>query len=67
MENPFLFLFRARKKPQDTVNAATTFSFGYAGSGKSVKVNQERKRRNAEYSLNALGHAYTDALLSLLN
>ena len=52
MENPFLFLFRARNKPQDTVNAATTFSFGYAGSGKSIKVNQERKRRNAEYSLN---------------
>ena len=51
MENPFLFLFRARNKPQDTVNAATTFSFGYAGSGKSVKVNQERKRRNAESSL----------------
>jgi len=56
MENPFLFLFRARNKPQDTVNAATTFSFGYAGSGKSVKVNQERKRRNAEYSLNGVLH-----------
>ena len=38
MKNPFLFLFRARDKPQDAVSAATTFSFGMAGSGKSVNA-----------------------------
>ena len=38
MKNPFLFLFRARDKPKDAVSAATTFSFGMAGSGKSVNA-----------------------------
>ena len=38
MKNPFLVLFRARDKPQDAVSAATTFSFGMAGSGKSVNA-----------------------------
>ena len=38
MKNPFLFLFRARDKPRDAVSAAPTFSFGYAGSGKSVNA-----------------------------
>ncbi len=42
MKNPFLFLFRARDKPgkrplpEDSVSAATTFSFGMAGSGTPV-------------------------------
>ena len=38
MKNPFSALFRARDKPQDAVSAATTFSFGTAGSGKSVNA-----------------------------
>ena len=38
MKNPFTALFRARDKPQDAVSAATTFSFGMAGSGKSVNA-----------------------------
>ncbi len=44
MKNPFLFLFRARDKPgsqsspKDAVSGATTFSFGMAGSGKSVNA-----------------------------
>ena len=38
MKNPFLFFFRARDKPKDAVSAATTFSFGMAGSGKSVNA-----------------------------
>ena len=38
MKNPFLSLFRARDKPKDAVSAATTFSFGMAGSGKSVNA-----------------------------
>ncbi len=44
MKNPFLFLFRARDKPsnrpstKDAVSAATTFSFGIAGSGKAVNA-----------------------------
>ena len=38
MKNPFLFFFRARDKPNDAVSAATTFSFGMAGSGKSVNA-----------------------------
>jgi len=38
MRNPFHSLFRARDKPKDAVSAATTFSFGYAGSGKSVNA-----------------------------
>ncbi len=43
MKNPFTALFRARDKPgrrspQDAVSAATVFSFGMAGSGKSVNA-----------------------------
>ncbi len=38
MKNPFTALFRARDKPRDSVSAAPTFSFGYAGSGKSVNA-----------------------------
>ncbi len=38
MKNPFTALFRARDKPKDAVSAATTFSFGIAGSGKSVNA-----------------------------
>ena len=38
MKNPFTALFRARDKPKDAVSAATTFSFGTAGSGKSVNA-----------------------------
>ena len=38
MKIPFLSLFRARDKPKDAVSAATTFSFGMAGSGKSVNA-----------------------------
>ncbi len=38
MKNPFLFFFRARDKPKDAVSAATTFSFGMTGSGKSVNA-----------------------------
>lgn len=38
MKIPFLFLFRARDKPQDAMSAATTFSFGKACSGKSVNA-----------------------------
>ena len=38
MKNPFLFFFRARDKPKGAVSAATTFSFGMAGSGKSVNA-----------------------------
>ena len=36
MKNPFTALFRARDKPKDSVSAATTFTFGIAGSGKNV-------------------------------
>ena len=36
MKNPFLTLFRARDKPQDSVSAAPVFYFGYSGSGKAV-------------------------------
>ena len=38
MKNPFLYLFRARDKPKDSVSAATTFPFGMAGSGKNVNA-----------------------------
>ena len=44
MKNPFTALFRARDKPsrrtspKDAVSGATTFSFGMAGSGKSVNA-----------------------------
>ena len=44
MKNPFSGLFRARDKPgrrtspKDAVSGATTFSFGMAGSGKSVNA-----------------------------
>ncbi len=38
MKNPFTALFRARDKPKDSVSAATTFSFGLSGSGKSVNA-----------------------------
>ena len=38
MKNPFSIFFRARDKPRDAVSAATTFSFGIAGSGKSVNA-----------------------------
>lgn len=38
MKNPFTAMFRARDKPKDAASAATTFSFGYAGSGKSVNA-----------------------------
>ena len=44
MKNPFTALFRARDKPgsqpsaKDAVSAAMTFSFGMAGSGKSVNA-----------------------------
>ncbi len=38
MKNPFTALFRARDKPRDAVSAATTFSFGIAGSGKGVNA-----------------------------
>ena len=38
MKNPLLFFFRARDKSKDAVSAATTFSFGMAGSGKSVNA-----------------------------
>ena len=38
MKNPFSIFFRARDKPKDAVSAATTFSFGIAGSGKSVNA-----------------------------
>ena len=38
MKNPFLFFFRARDKSKDAVSATTTFSFGMAGSGKSVNA-----------------------------
>ena len=38
MKNPFSALFRARDKPKDAVSGATTFSFGMAGSGKSVNA-----------------------------
>ena len=41
MKNPFTILFRARdkpKRPEDTVSAAETFSFGYSGSGKPVNA-----------------------------
>ena len=42
MKNPLTALFRARDKPgrrpspKDSVSAATTFTFGIAGSGKNV-------------------------------
>ena len=36
MKNPFLFFFRARDKPEDTISAAPTFYFGSSTAGKSV-------------------------------
>ena len=38
MKNPFIALFRARDKPQDSVSAAPTFYFGTSGSGKAVNA-----------------------------
>lgn len=38
MRNPFLYIFRARDKPRDSVSAAPTFYFGTSGSGKAVNA-----------------------------
>ena len=38
MKNPFIALFRARDKPQDSVSAAPMFYFGTSSAGKSVSA-----------------------------